>query len=1140
MEKSLFGRLGLAAMAIMAVSTAGAATSELLVGELKSTASSVKTMLSGIGTIVQYESASRMYRIALNDKYTLESGKEALKSRGFDYVFELGDTTLNPSNLESVKDHIAFKKARSRLWGRTDGGGAGFHEALVEYLKDRTDQFGNLNQDAYLAAVAHRDNMPAAKEEWFGNGQGGTQNPSGYWAYVGPKNLDAPYNQYYGVRSLSGRKNDVMFAPSSPSTIYTASAGGGIWKSTDGGANWLPKSDTWPFLHTSCVAVHPTDPNIVYAGTGDYVGFFTAQTFGIMKSTNGGTTWTNLGNADFGTKIVSKIIICPEDPNIILATTGRGSSATAGDVWRSTDAGATWARCSTPDGDWDDMDVNKVYFVGQSRRIWAVGGGSGGTKIAYSTDRGATWTSVAKPALFSASESIIDVASSMNDADAVYLVGPNNNKVYKSLNGGTTWTDQTTASFPGGYNWSQDTYDIHITCGDNGALDVIYVGLITIAASDDGGITWTDIAKTYTGGGLAEFHNDQHCMALHPTNANQGIAGCDGGLAAFSYNTATNDATFAMLNSTIYDTQFYGMSLHPNNSLYVMGGTQDNASPASRGDLANWDNLYAGDGGHSGFDYTNPAKHYSTSQGGSIWRYDSSLDTSPTDISLGSGPFVTPLCIAGPSRQTVYSSTSSKIYRNALGTSGWTASVTTTGTAQNIQNSPLSSARLFTCHSNGDIYWSNDNGVNFSKADGTTLPARSVGDVAESPFTNYYVIAGLKHTTTDWRVARCATVNTATPTWTNISGAGATALPYMPVNTVARDPYNSNYYYAGTDVGAFMTPDAGTTWYNMNVLGLPNVHVNDMWISASGYLYAATFGRGIWRIPLAQTKLSNLTLGTTGVYGGENTYGTVTIDRIGTPGTKVYVYDNSAVTSFASSYVTIPTGSYSSTFTIYTTNVTTTTISTISANYGGVTISKDLNVWPVPTIVQMGVNPNPVYGGYSTTLSFTLNGNVPKTTYVYYYDTTGNLGTSPSYRTVATGNNSGSFTVTTAAVAAAVTYTVELAVYPKTTTRFGTTITLNPMPVLDRLSVNPSSVTIGNSTTATAFLNTVAPPGGASVTLSDNSSVVSEPASVLIPAGGISASYTVNTAGIIRAAINVTLYATYRGVQKTTTLTVNP
>ncbi|MEZ0324290.1 MAG: WD40/YVTN/BNR-like repeat-containing protein [Fimbriimonas sp.] len=820
---------------------------ELIVGSPSLKIEAIAKVAGQLGRLTSL-TGTGLYRLTLKDGLTAQNAKLALKKKGLDYVFSTETLRVDPNSLKSVEQHIEMKRASAKILRKTaEEVGVDFYEALEFYLKPRVDENGLLPRDAYERGARQRARMPIARVGKKQNGVGALKVATGAnWMFMGPQGLDVPYRQYYGVATISGRKNDVVYAKSAPSTMYAASAGGGVWKSTDGGTNWLPKSDGWKFLHSSTVAVSPTDANLVLAGTGDYVGFFSAQTFGIMRSTDGGATWTNVGVAELSDKIVSKIAFDPDDPNIVLATAGRG--VTAGDIYRSIDGGQSWTRTGALDGSWDTVNYSPLEISPGVRRAWACGGGTAsGTKIAYSDDRGVTWTMVANPVGFTTVEQNLHVAASANDPDGVYVIGPINQRVYKSMNGGAAWTEITAGL---NADWSQSDYDNFVTVGKNGANDVVYIGLISVHASPNGGSTWADIGLTATAS--AKWHNDQHSMTLHPTNPNEGFVCADGGLAQVVYNPAGNSATFTMKNASFGDEQFYSLALHPTNLGFIMGGTQDNATPASRNNLAAWKNLYAGDGGFAGFNKASPGTHYTTAQGGSVYRYDSDLDTTPVGVTpTGASVFVTPLAMGNSGYTDPFTVTGNKLRR--LSANRWTASKTTlSSNAERVVVSSLNGQRIFTCHANGDIYMSTNNGSTLVKIDGN-LPAFAIGSVCESRFTNYDMVAVIQTTDASvGRVYRCANVNVASPVWTDISGSGITGLPKVPFNCVTRDPYDANTIYAGSDIGAFMSTDGGATWSNMNGLGLPNVHVNELVVSNDKtWLYAATFGRGIWRIGLS-------------------------------------------------------------------------------------------------------------------------------------------------------------------------------------------------------------------------------------------------------------------------------------------------
>jgi hypothetical protein len=208
------------------------------------------------------------------------------------------------------------------------------------------------------------------------------------------------------------------------------------------------------------------------------------------------------------------------------------------------------------------------------------------------------------------------------------------------------------------------------------------------------------------------------------------MIGGDGGLARLSYDPITNSASITPVNQSISDEQFYAIALHPTNLNHVMGGTQDNATPASRGNLTLWSNLYAGDGCYCGFNRTTPGVHYTTSQGGAVYRYDTAMAPSPTPISPGgSAPFVTPLAM-GNTNYTDPFTTTANLLRRYTGTN-WVASTTTlSSNASQIIVSRLNGRRIFTCHGNGDVYMSKDNGITLTKIDGN-LPNAAIGAVYE-------------------------------------------------------------------------------------------------------------------------------------------------------------------------------------------------------------------------------------------------------------------------------------------------------------------------------------------------------------------------------------------------------------------------
>lgn len=773
-----------------------------------------------------------------------------IRNRGVKHVIESSAAFIDKTDLKSVKRHRKYLNAF----------GADYFEALEHYLAPRVGPDGKLNRAEILEAVAQRDRLPDAP---WGNTGGGANAPLSTFTHVGPSNVDIPYDIYYGTPPLSGRKNDLAIAPSNPAIMYVASAGGGIWKTTNSGTNWVPLSDRWAFLHVSSVAVHPTNPNLVIAGTGDYNGFFGAQTQGMMRSTDGGSTWTQVGPGTSKDEIITKIIFNPSNANQVIACAGKNPTSDRGSVYRSNDAGATWTRTAFGYS-FEDMDI------GPTGTLWVVGTQpfTAGV-VAGSTDFGNNWSVVSNPCFFE--QQSLDIAASRVNANTVYLLATGDEEIYKTTDQGATWTS-VKGNFPNGYpqdpnyNWSQKTYDQWIGTTVIGGQDVVLVGLIGINQSIGGTGTWTDISKTYNQSPPNYVHSDQHGFAVHPTNASIMFFMCDGGLFRYTYAANPVAANFVSLNATIKDMQLYHFSLHPSNLNYIISGTQDNSSPASRGNLAAWKNLYAGDGSWSGFDRNNPAVHYTTNQNGGTFRYPNATSFNPDFIkpSQFNGLFIAPFLVGGNGSQIFMGDTrvlrwtgSGQIWNDISGpTVSGQAKVST------LALSPSNSKFMYTGSNGGDVFMSlNIDAANpiFRRVDNGAFTGRKVGAVAAGWGNFYDCLVGLQDPNGP-RLWRCTNTSIGSPVWTPITGVAPYNLPSTPINAIMRDPHHVNYWYVGTDVGLFMTTNGGYSWFNMNTLGLPNVHVNTIQIdSTKTWMYVGTYGRGIYRIPLTLNNTFSIT-----------------------------------------------------------------------------------------------------------------------------------------------------------------------------------------------------------------------------------------------------------------------------------------
>jgi photosystem II stability/assembly factor-like uncharacterized protein len=847
-------------------------------------------------------------------------------------------------SVKRLQAHIAALEARSRQAHPVDDmddAGPDALESYLFYLRQRAWPRDRIDPLAMWRAVRHRDGMPAAtgigqhgaggrrltaQAGGSGSQHGGGGSPPtvglpNQWMFLGPNNLPVPYQQYYGQGPLSGRINGLSYDIAHTGTYYIATAGGGAWKTADSGVTWIPLSDGWPQMFTSSIAIDPTNTNVIYVGTGDWDLYY-GTGLGIMKSIDGGLTWNKITPPGMDGCSVSAIQIDPENHNIITASTGRGANYW-GNVWRSTDAGATWNIALPLQASWaglacgaKDANGNRSYYTAAYYAFDQFGNDLG-VQLYRSSDRGATWQSMTAPFPYRGNGTEVKVAASPNFPGTLYLTLDFDQQVgsiWKSVNYGASWQNVTNnfISNPGyaQYAWSQSYYDDHIEVGtgqdaQGRTQDVIYVGLIDLVRSTDGGQTWASLGgPTYTSNAI--LHNDQHSLMINPANAKEALVGCDGGVYRLTFD-ANNAPSYVSLNAHLGIAQLYHADYHPSDPSHLLGGAQDNACPALLGDPNTWHDEMGGDGSGCAINPQNPSlqytcreNYYTFTTGKGIWRTTDDWNTSgPEYVDLGTDPFafIPPLAIDPTTPSNVYIATdylyqyleTTQSWNSQLGGQQLAGNYTGNGYVQCITVAPTDSNRIYTGSVDGEIWMTTDGGATWTELDRDTsgnilLPSQNgypyaVTSIAVSLTNASHIIVGLSGSGEPhlWDCAN--TLAGDNLAWTNVSGSGASALPDISLNTIALDPDDpAHTFYVGTDVGVFQTLDAGATWQNVTTpLGLPNVDVNDLKaMPGTRYLNAATFGRGIWRIRL-NTQIASLTLNPDPVVGGTAVTGTVTI-----------------------------------------------------------------------------------------------------------------------------------------------------------------------------------------------------------------------------------------------------------------------
>ncbi len=648
------------------------------------------------------------------------------------------------------------------------------------------------------------------------------------WRNVGPFNI--------GGRILS-----VAVNPKNPRTLYIGAADGGVWKSLDEGASWFSVSDEFPTQAMGAIAIDPVDTSTVYAGTGE-ANFSTGRMFdggGMMKSTDGGTTWRQIGASTLPPYCrASMIVIDPRNPSVLHAAIPDGvrDPEQAG-IYTSTDAGETWTL--RVQGRMSDLVMNPMnpdILYTHSSKVF-----DGATAPRYgmlkSTDAGATWSRLDVAGIVDSTMGRTSIALCGAEPDVVYIgisevVGDGRTwlmGVFKSTDAGVTWTK---LDVPFDYMVSQGWYD-NIMGVHPVNPDIVYAGGVKLIRSDDGGATWTRIPDQGYGGIV---HVDQHAIAFNPLDPDRVYVGNDGGF----FIGTDNGATWRKSDLGLSITQFVGGAMHPSNDAFLLGGSQDNGTMLTAGPPM-WDHVLYGDGGNGAINPDRPNILFTTKENLKFWRSDDygrtwteAMGGLPPEGSLFYIDYA--MDLRAPS--TLYLGTY-RLYKTTDDGRSWrtlsSCPFTSTGggcyyiTAVSV--APYSSDIVLAA-APGQVGISTDAGATWSVTR-DQLPLAYVSAVRTfAPDTIYATIQR-------YGLPKVWVSTDRGATFADITGD----LPDVPVNDIiALD----GTLIVGTDIGTFVSDDHGQSWQRFGT-GLPALSVQKLRYNAgTGTLRAITHGRGMY------------------------------------------------------------------------------------------------------------------------------------------------------------------------------------------------------------------------------------------------------------------------------------------------------
>lgn len=688
-----------------------------------------------------------------------------------------------------------------------------------------------------------------------------------------------------GPAFLSGRIADIAFDPTDESVWYVAVGSGGVWKTENAGTTWTPTFDKQSSYSTGAIAVDPSNPAVVWVGTGENVGGrHVAYGDGIYRSMDAGMTWKNMGLKE--SEHISKIIIHPDNSNIIwVAAQGplwnkggqRGLYKTVdgGQRWKKVLGDAVWTGVTDLMIDPRNPDVLYAATWDRHRTVAALMGGGPGTGIHRSTDGGETWEALTN-GLPKSNMGKIGIAISPQQPDVIYAaieLDRTKGGVYRSEDRGSSWKKMSnTVSGGTGPHYYQELYT------SPHKFDRLYLMNVRVLTSEDGGKTFTQLKEE-------RKHSDNHVIAFKKDDPDYLMIGTDAGI----YESFDGADTWRYIKNLPL-TQFYKVAVNNAKPFYhIFGGTQDNGSaggPSATDEqqgISNkhWYKTLFADGHQSATDPQYNDIIYAETQQGGLHRID---------LTTGEPVFIQPQALEGdpherfnwdapilvsPHNPARLYFASYRVWKSENRGDDWTAisgdltrneerlalpimgrqqgwdnawdvgAMSNYNTITSLSESPIQEGLIYAGTDDGFIQVTSDGGSNWTKIPVTRLglPGRSfVNDIKADLFdVNTVYVALDNHKEGDFNPYLFKSTDRG-QTWTSLSAN-------LPKRTLiwrmVQDYVNKNLLFAATEFGVYTSLNGGKDWQKLP--GTPNMGFRDLVIQKEeNDLVAASFGRGFY------------------------------------------------------------------------------------------------------------------------------------------------------------------------------------------------------------------------------------------------------------------------------------------------------
>jgi photosystem II stability/assembly factor-like uncharacterized protein len=688
-----------------------------------------------------------------------------------------------------------------------------------------------------------------------------------------------------GPAVTGGRVHDIEAIPSDPSTLYVASASGGLWKSVNRGQTWINVFDDMPVSTFGDVALAPSNPEIVYAGTGEQQNRqSTSYGNGVYRSDDGGGTWRHLGLEE--TRHIGRVRIHPSNADVayVAALGNLWAPSQQRGVFKTTDGGRSWQKVLYVDENtgavdlaMDSSDPNTLYAATyqRQRRAWGFNGGGPGSGIYKTIDGGANWNEL-EGGLPPGDKGRIGIAISDSNPRVLNALIEHADRslqgTYRTENGGLTWERVNALN-------GRPMYYSHIFIDPNDE-DRVYQLATDSYVSRDGGRTFSEIARrpTYDVG----VHADHHTLWIDPNDSEHLYLAGDAGLHE-SYDGGLN---FRRLNNFPI-AQFYALGVDMRDPYWVYGGLQDNHSFMGPSQTRRWAGILNDDWMQSGFgdgmywaaDPRDARYSYGSSNGGNYFRFDTNtgdiVDVSPIEPPGENYRFdwTSPMMLSQHDPDVLYvagnrfftsrnrgsswqrsEDLSRQIDRDDLemmGVRGRDITISRNdgtgsfGEAVTLDESPVDARVLWVGFDDGNLQVSRDAGATWREVSG------NVRGIADGTYVSR-ITASLRSAGTAYAAFDGHRDGDFAPYLFRTEDFGASwqpvhaSLPELGVvNVIVEHPDNTDVLFLGTEHHAFASTDGGANW--AEIPNLPTTHYDDMLIHPRDKdLVLATHGRSFW------------------------------------------------------------------------------------------------------------------------------------------------------------------------------------------------------------------------------------------------------------------------------------------------------